>query len=158
VGNPRRPRKPPGAGPEQAKRDQYLRLMAQGMNNSAACREVGIPVYFCDPASPWQRRSTENINGLIRQYFPKGTGLGGHTAEHLTPIFASSRTTPGLVTRRPPCRRETVAYQGRRRIGRDRWASPHGGDPAVQPVGYSRAKRGRCGRTSREVVTGITAV
>ncbi|GAA4976446.1 hypothetical protein GCM10025331_84220 [Actinoplanes utahensis] len=40
--DPRRPRKPPGAGPEQAKRDHYLRLMAQGMNNSAACREVGI--------------------------------------------------------------------------------------------------------------------
>ena len=42
MAKPRRPRKPPGAGPEQAKRDHYLRLMAQGMNNSAACREAGI--------------------------------------------------------------------------------------------------------------------
>lgn len=53
-----------------------------------------IPVFFCDPASPWQRGSNENTNGLLRQYFPKGTDLTAHTPEDLAAVAAELNSPP----------------------------------------------------------------
>ena len=66
-------------------------------------KRTGIAVYFCDPHSPWQRGSNENMNGLVRQYMPKGEDLSIYSQQQLDAIAdeINGRPRKGLGVRSP---------------------------------------------------------
>jgi IS30 family transposase len=63
-------------------------------NHRSIAVATGVPIYFCDPYSPWQRGSNENTNGLLRQYMPKSTDLLKYSEEDLMRIQRSLNGRP----------------------------------------------------------------
>jgi transposase, IS30 family len=65
--------------------------------HSEIAAALGTDIYFCDSRSPWQRPSNENTNGLLRQYFPKGTDLSVHPPEHLKAVEDELNQRPRTI-------------------------------------------------------------
>jgi transposase, IS30 family len=101
--------------------------------------ESGVEVYFCDPQSPWQRGSNENTNGLLRQYFPKGTSLAGIGQERLDDRRREAQQPPAQDTRlRNPCGQARRADR-RPRAGRRRALI------SLRPTAFARQRSNQMG-------------
>jgi IS30 family transposase len=109
--------------PEQLRRSLTWDQGAEMAQHAQLRIDADLDVYFCDPQSPWQRGTNENTNGLLRQYFPKGTDLSRHSRGDLDAVAAALNTRP----------RKTLGWKTPAEALDDHLRSPEQGSVATTP-------------------------